>query len=215
MLNLTAALARQLFLTKTHNDVTPTYSALYLCSILARFFLLRPHSTALFEILMTSHMYRMPPHSHCEFATLFLSSCSFVSFKLPHRPRKEGKQRHLFTPLLSRRDLEGGSVLRHSDSFLNGPRFTPVHSQLVRGVLRLCVCVCDGKADDGELFKASRSVNMKRFEEGELHFIISSVMAACVECVVVLQRLSPGSCPDSGNTFSRAADGRNPITLHG
>lgn len=117
-------------------------------------------------------MYRMPPHSHCEFATLFLSSCSFVSFKLPRRPRKEGKQKHLFTPLLSRRDLEGGSVLRRSDSFLNGPRFTPVHSQLVRGVLCLCVCVCDGKADDGELFKASGSVNMKRFEEGELHFTI-------------------------------------------
>lgn len=130
-------------------------------------------------------MYRMPPHSHCEFATLFLSSCSFVSFKLPRRPRKEGKQKHLFTPLLSRRDLKGGSVLRCSDSFLNGPRFTPVHSQLVRGVLRLCVCVCDGKAGNGELFKASGSANLKRFEEGELHFMIFLVMAACVECVVV------------------------------
>lgn len=32
-------------------------------------------------------------------------------FQASRRLRKEGKQKHLFTPLLSRGDLEGGSVL--------------------------------------------------------------------------------------------------------
>lgn len=44
----------------------------------------------------------------CHFVPIFMFICVFQA---PRRPPKEGKQKHLFTLLLSRRDLEGGSVL--------------------------------------------------------------------------------------------------------
>ena len=78
-------------------------------------------------------------HCHCEFATLFLFSCSFVSFKPPVTPQKGGKQKRLFTPLLGWRDLEGGSVLS-TVVLLNGPWFTPFRSQLVQVCIFVCIC---------------------------------------------------------------------------
>lgn len=77
-------------------------------------------------------------HSYCEFGTLFLFSCSFVSFKPPRRLQKEGKQKHLFTPLLSRGDLEGGSVLSTGILF----KWAMIHTSPQPIGSGLCLCAC-------------------------------------------------------------------------
>lgn len=62
------------------------------------------------------------------FVSIFMFICMFEA---SCRLQKESKQKHLFTPLLSRRDLEGGSALGTAIPAW----FTPVCSQLV------CVCL--------------------------------------------------------------------------
>lgn len=71
-----------------------------------------PRAWPLFEILITQqHTYQMP-----SIPIVSLALCSYFHVHLclssfPVASEKEGKQKHLFTPLLSRGDLEGGSVL--------------------------------------------------------------------------------------------------------
>lgn len=92
----------------------------------------------LFGILIARHTYQIPcipivSFALCSHFHVHLCLSSFLS-----PPKGKGKQKHLFTPLLGRRDLEGGSIL--STTILsNGQWFTPLCSQLFRF---FCVSVC-------------------------------------------------------------------------
>lgn len=71
-----------------------------------------------------------------------LALCSYFHvhlclFKLPVASLKEGKQKRLFTPLLSRRDLEGGSVLSTAILF----KRAVIHTSLQPIGSGLCLCV--------------------------------------------------------------------------
>lgn len=129
---MTAAFALQLFCTRE-----------LLCSIWSYalyFMFFIPLNPGSFEIVITQSTRENAQHCYCEFATLFLFSCSFVSFKPPVTPQKSGKQKRLFTPLLGRRDLEGGSELS-TVLLLNELWFTPFRSQLVQVCIFVYVCV--------------------------------------------------------------------------
>lgn len=145
------------------------------------------------------------------FVPIFMFICVFQASR---HLQKEGRQKHLFTPLLSRRDLEGGSVLSTA-ILLNGPWFTQVHSQLVQGCV--FVSICDRKEDDRELFGCEgsrRGVEIAHFNEDELQFAafimtwsVWSLWLCCSVCHLWVHQ--------PRDTFSGSVEDCNPITLHG
>lgn len=162
---------------------------------------------ALFEILIAQQQQQQQHvsnarHSHCEFGTLFLFSCSFVSFQASRRLLKEGKQKRLFTPLLSRRDLEGGSVLSTAILF----KRAVIHTSPPPIGSGLCLCARPER-ERGETAESSPG---SRVEMEMAHF----------NSVCSLYRGQPGAavtCERSrlGTPSQGLAEGCNPITLHG
>lgn len=108
------------------------------------------------------------------------------AFQAPHRPPKEGKQKHLFTPLLSRRDLEGGSVLGAVISLEMALHSHQCRDQLVRGALSLCVivCFCDGRADDGESERSKARKHESLSGTESFAFAVFSLLVMAVRCCV-------------------------------
>lgn len=107
-------------------------------------------------------------------------------FQAPRRPPKEGKQKHLFTPLLSRRDLEGGSVFGAAIPLEKAPDSLQCRGQLVHGALSVCVivCYCDRRAHDGDSERSKAHRQEARSGTESSPFAIFSLLVMVVRCCV-------------------------------
>lgn len=95
------------------------------------------------------------------FVPIFMFICVFQA---PRRPPKEGKQKHLFTPLLSRRDLEGGSVLGAAIPLEMALDSHQCRGQLLLSAPPLCaiMCFCDGEDCDQGSECSKDNTNLSR-----------------------------------------------------
>ena len=117
-------------------DSDPANIELY---FLYYFYMLR----LLFEILITRHTYQMPSILLWvwHFVPIFMFICVFQA---SCRLQKGSKQKHLFTPLLSRRDLERRKRIEHNGSFKRAMIHTSLQP-IGSGLCLLCVSVIDGR----------------------------------------------------------------------
>lgn len=95
----------------------------------------------LFEILITRHTYQMPSIS-----IVSLALCSYLHVHLCLSSFLESRQKHLFTPLLSREVWEG-EASRHNDSHQSAASLSCVF-------VRLCGARCNA---DGPQFGSART----------------------------------------------------------
>lgn len=131
-------------------------------------------------------------------------------FQAPRRPPKEGKQKHLFTPLLSRRDLEGGSVLGAMIPLEMALHSNRCRGQLVRGALSLCVivCFCDRRAHDAESERCkARRADMSHFQERGAPLLLFFFSFARDGCALLRVTCGSRYClPEAGKAG-------NPVTV--